>query len=365
MKKKIRVGIIGVNVGSWATIAHIPALKALPDYEITAISNRNHDKAVNVSKLYDIPFIYASNHDLINSPEVDVVVIAVKVAEHRALVTDAINAGKIVFSEWPLGLNLEETKELAELAKNKGIRTAIGLQSRAIPAVQYVKDLIKEGYVGEVLSTTLVGSGLIYTDQMEQKFAYTVDRKSGAGMIHSSFSHAMDFILDTLGEFSELNAVTANRRKTTTIIETGEVLPMTAFDQIAVAGTLKSGAVMSAHYRAGMLKGTNFKWEITGTAGELLITAPGGHPSVFPLTVHGSHGDDDMMKALEVPQKYYALPQGDLSTVAFNQAQYYAWLAKDINEGTRLASTFEDAVIRYEMVNAIEVAGETGVRQHY
>lgn len=364
MEKKIRVGIIGVTAGSWATISHIPALKALPDYEITAISNRNREKALEVSKQFDIPFIFSNNHDLINSPEVDIVVIAVKVSEHRALVIDAINAGKTVFCEWPLGLDLAETRELSELAKKNGVRAIIGLQSRAIPAMQYVKDLIKDGYVGEVLSTTLLGSGMIYADYMPQKFAYTVDAKNGAGMIHSSFSHTMDVICDILGEFSELNALATNRRKTTTIIETGEVLPMTAFDQIAVTGILKSGAVISAHYRAGMLKGTNFMWEITGTKGELLITAPGGHPSVFPMIVQGSNGEE-AMKVLEVPEKYYALKQGDLSTNAFNQAQYHAWLAKDIKEGTNLASSFDVALTRYEMVNAIEVAAKTGVRGSY
>jgi predicted dehydrogenase len=364
MEKKIRVGIIGVTTGSWATISHIPALKALPDYEITAISNRNHDKALEVSKQYNIPLIFDNNHDLINSPEVDVVVITVKVSEHRALVIDAINAGKTVFCEWPLGIDLAETKELYELAKKKGVRAVVGLQSRAIPAVQYVKDLIKDGYVGEVLSTTLLGSGLIYADYMPQKFAYTADAKNGAGMIHSSFSHTMDVICDVLGEFSELNALATNRRKTTTIVETGEVIPMTAFDQIAVNGILRSGAVISAHYRGGMLKGTNFMWEITGTSGELLITAAGGHPSVFPLTVQGGHGDEEM-KVLEVPEKYYALKQGDLSTNAFNQAQYYAWLAKDIKEGTHLSSSFEVALTRYEMVNAIEVAAKRGVRGSY
>ena len=51
-----------------------------------------------------------------------------------------------------MGRNTAEAEELATLARDKGVQTAVGLQSRVSPALLYVKEQIEAGYVGEVLS---------------------------------------------------------------------------------------------------------------------------------------------------------------------------------------------------------------------
>lgn len=364
MKNKICVGIIGVSPDrGWASIAHIPALKALPEYEITCISNRNQDMANAAGIAYNVPFVFTDNMELINSPEIDVVVITVKVPEHRKLVEASIIAGKVVYCEWPLGNGFEETSELARLARERNIYTSIGLQSRAVPGINYIRDLVKDGYVGEVLSTTMVGSGIIYGAFTEQAMAYAVDAKNGAGMIFSTFGHALDILCDILGEYVTLNAVALNRRKTTIIKETGESVPMTAYDQVAVSGVLKTGAVASIHYRGGTFPGTNFMWEINGTDGNLLITADGGHPAVFPLTIKGSHGDERDMEILETPAAYNLIGRTDLYPAAFNIAQHYRRLSKDLLSGTQLGAGFEQALVRHRMIQAIELSAQSGARQ--
>jgi predicted dehydrogenase len=366
MNSKIRVGIIGVSAErGWASIAHIPALKALADYEIVAISNRNPEKAAAAASAYLIPQVFHNNLDLINSPDVDLVLITVKVPEHKELVQAAITAGKHIYCEWPLGNGLAETLELNNLADKNGIFTVIGLQSRAVPAIRYVKDLVKSGYVGEVLSTTLTGSGIIYGAFTDQAMAYAVDAKNGAGMIYATFGHAVDVLCDTLGEFKTIGATAVNRRKTTTLVESGEQIPMTAYDQIAVNGVLTSGAVASIHYRGGMFRGTNFQWEINGTKGDLIITADGGHPAVFPLTIKGGNGEQTGLEVLEVPGQYLTVEADGLYPAALNMAYQYQWLHNDLKEGTRLSASFDDAVLRHRMIAAIELAAESGNRQNF
>ena len=65
---------------------------------------------------------------------------------------DALNAGKHVYTEWPLGRTTAEAVEMADLAREKGVRNMVGLQSRTNPVLLYVKDLVASGYVGEVMS---------------------------------------------------------------------------------------------------------------------------------------------------------------------------------------------------------------------
>src|SRR5216117_595339 len=119
--KRIRVGIIGANPDrGWAAVAHIPALKSLShDFEITALSTSRRESADAASKLFGVPVAFDNHRDLVNRADVDVVAITVKVPYHLELATAALDAGKAVYCEWPLGNGLKEAETLAELAKKR------------------------------------------------------------------------------------------------------------------------------------------------------------------------------------------------------------------------------------------------------
>src|SRR5205814_6973458 len=362
--KRIRVGIIGANPDrGWAAQAHIPALQSLPDdFEITALSTTRRESADAAGKLFGIPAAFDNHQELVNSPTVDVVAVTVKVPHHLELASAALVAGKAVYCEWPLGNGLKEAETLAALAKRKGVLAVAGLQARSAPAVAYVRDLIKQGYVGEVLSTTLIGSGMGWGPMVEPYNAYLNDKNNGATMLSIALGHAADALCYCLGEIRELSATMTARRKTFTIAETGERKPMTADDQVCVTGLLEGGAALSIHYRGGHSRGTNLLWEINGTEGDLQLTAAGGQAQIFEMDVRGGRGAQSSLEILPVPEQYrWSPPQGPGPST--NVAQAYARFARDYREGTHLCPTFEDAVTRHRMLNAIETAATTGQRQ--
>jgi predicted dehydrogenase len=361
---RIRVGIIGASPDrGWAAQAHIPALRSLADdFEITALSTSRRESADAASKLFDVPAAFDNHQDLVNSAAVDVVAITVKVPHHLELATAALDAGKAVYCEWPLGNGVHEAETLAALARKKGVLAVAGLQARSAPPVAYVRDLIQQGYVGEVLSTTLIGSGMGWGPTVEPYNAYLNDRNNGATMLSIAVGHAADALCHCLGEVGELSATTTVRRKTFTMAETGETRPMTAEDQIGVTGLLEGGAVFSIHYRGGYSRGTNLLWEINGTEGDLQLTADGGQAQIFEMTVRGGTGAQSSLEVLPVPEQYrWSPPQGPgMST---NVAQSYARFARDYRDGTHFCATFDDAVTRHRMLQAIETAAATGRRQ--
>jgi predicted dehydrogenase len=362
--KRIRVGIIGANPDrGWAAQAHLPALKSLSDdFEITALSTSRRESVDAASKLFGVPLAFDNHQELVNSSAVDVVAVTVKVPYHLELATAALDAGKAVYCEWPLGNGLKEAETLAALAKKKGVLAVAGLQARSAPAVAYVRDLIKQGYVGEVLSTTLIGSGMGWGPTAEPFNAYLNDKKNGATMLSIALGHAADALCHCLGEVRELSATMAVRRKSFMIAETGESKPMTADDQVCVTGVLEGGAAFSIHYRGGRSRGTNLLWEINGTEGDLQLTAPGGHAQIFEMTVHGGKGAQSSLEVLPVPEQYrWSPPEGPGPST--NVAQAYARFARDYREGTHFCPTFDDAVTRHRMLNAIETAAATGHRQ--
>src|ERR1700739_4490556 len=155
-RNNIRVGIVGPNPSrGFASIAHIPALKALPDFEISAVCTTRQDSADAAARHYGVPRAFCDAEKLAQHPDVDLVTVSVKVPDHYVPVMAAIDAGKHVYCEWPLGRNTDEAMQMCGAAEQKGVRHAVGLQGQVSPSINYVKDLIADGYVGKPLSATL------------------------------------------------------------------------------------------------------------------------------------------------------------------------------------------------------------------
>jgi predicted dehydrogenase len=94
-----------------------------------------------------------------------------------------------------------------------------------------------------------------------------LDRTNGANLLTIAVGHSLDTLNYVLGEFADLSAVSDLRRPLITIEETGQQIVKTAADQIAVIGTLTSGATASVHLREAVAGGIGFLWEINGTNG--------------------------------------------------------------------------------------------------
>src|SRR5437773_952174 len=358
------VGIIGVSpIRGWAAAAHIPALRALPNYEIRALSAHSAETARAAGERFGISAVFSDHAQLVTQSNIDVVAVTVKVPHHRELVFAALAAGKAVYCEWPLGRDLEDTRAMAALAAKRGVRTVVGLQARQAPAIEFVQELLSDGYVGEILSTTMVGVS-VPGDVVVHANAYMLDKTNGANLLTIPVGHSLDILNYVLGEFSELSAVSDVRRPLITIEETGERIVKTAADQVAVIGTLRSGATASIHIREAVAGGIGFQWEINGTDGTLRITADAALPEIYPLTVHGAHGRSELAE-LDIPivltQKWPTLAKLE-GTPAFNVGRAYAAFAADIDYGTHTVPDFADAVGRHAVIAAVERSAASGER---
>jgi predicted dehydrogenase len=368
------VGIVGGSTQNpgWAVYAHIPALRALPDYELRAVSTSQRSSAEAAAR--DLGVAAFDNHAaLIAHPGVDLVVVTVKVPNHRGIISSALAAGKMVYSEWPLGNGLAEASELAAQAQSAGVRTVVGLQARCAPAIRYLRDLVADGYIGEVLATTLVASGSAWGPATSRSQCYLNDQANGATLLSVSTLHAVDALSLVLGDFATVAAQFAIRRKHVRIIEDGATLPVTAPDHIAISASLRSGAIASIFYRGGVSRGDNLLWEINGSRGDIRVSchvgelelgeAP-GNIQVDHLKIEGGRDNDHSVSELPVPNQYYDLaPQMPLGGIMTNVGFTYAQLAKDIREGTHLAPDFSHALKSHQLLRAIEMAASTGATQ--
>ena len=156
MAERLKLGVVGANpkVG-WASRTHMPALLALPEFELVAVCTSKRESAEASAEKYEASHAYWSHRDLVADPAVEAVDVAVKVPFHHEIVMAALEAGKHVYCEWPLGATVAQAVEMADLAQRKGLHTMVGLQSRGAPSIIHLRQLIADGWVGRVLSATM------------------------------------------------------------------------------------------------------------------------------------------------------------------------------------------------------------------
>ena len=362
MSSRFRVGIVGLEPQrSWGAMAHLPALAALKDdFEVAGVANRSAESSARAAAAYGLARGFASVEELVTSPDVDIVSVTVKVPHHHAIVSAAIAAGKHVYCEWPLGNGLQEAIELADMAKARDVLAVVGTQASFAPEIMQLGDLIARGHVGDVLSTTLVGTGGRWGAEIDPANHYLLDRSNGATLLSIPAGHVLAALVAMLGPVASVSATLANRRTHALDETSGERLPMTAPDQVLVQGVLESGATFSLHYRGGRALGEGFLWEVHGTEGELRLKGPLGHAQLAPLSLSGGRIGDQAVASIALNPELAADAQD--GPMVGNVRRLYAAMAHDLRSGARTAPRFDDAVAIHRILDAIERSAETGCR---
>jgi predicted dehydrogenase len=363
MATKIRVGMVGITPNQgFSSIAHMPALQALSEFEVVAVCTTRQETAEAAAKHYGVPWAFSDPVRLAQHADVDLVTVCVKVPDHFTPVMAAIDAGKHVYSEWPLGRNTAEAKQMLAAAQQKRICHAVGLQGRVSPPIRYVRDLIADGYVGKPLSATLFvnapnwGAGLDRTYQAE--FA------NGANLMTITGGHNLDALCFCLGEFRELSAFAVSQRDQIPLEDTGELITKDVPDQLVVGGIVGDGVVVSAQVRGGMNRGHAFLCEIHGSEGDVVLAATmRASTQRQELTVRGARGTAQDLADMQVPAKYRWVPGSVPQGSPYNVAQLYAKLGTAISSGTSDHPGFDVGVVRHQMLDAIVQSARTGQRQ--
>jgi predicted dehydrogenase len=360
MADKIRVGIVGATVtqggSGWGANAHVPALKALPGYELKAVCTAHEDTAKASAAAFGAERGFHRFSDMASHPEVDLIVVCVRVPGHRELVMAGLQAGKSVCCEWPLGKDLAEAEEMAGLARQRSLKTIVGLQGRSDPTILYARDLVKEGYIGEVLTANLSTVAQAQLQRGPGRIWQGV-RANGANVLTITGGHAIDALCAVLGEFAELSARVSTRIPEWRTPE-GKPVPVDSPDSINVVGRMVSGAEVSINVATVPSNPGGNRLEIYGREGALIIRANGAL-SLGPNQMHAGKGKEPMA-AMPVPAKYKFAPEGTPSGQPYNVAQAYARAADALRGAGSFDVDFNLAVQRHKLIDAIERSSNTG-----
>jgi predicted dehydrogenase len=147
MKEKLRVGVIGA--GRWATTAHLPGFTRSPLSEVVVLCDIDREMAEKKAKMFNIPEIETDYEKVFSRRDIDIVDIVTRDDEHEILTFAALQEGKHVLVEKPVAHDYLRVQEAHRLALFKGVKTKVGLTFRYAPAVQYMFELLREGFVGD------------------------------------------------------------------------------------------------------------------------------------------------------------------------------------------------------------------------
>ena len=351
-REKIKVGIIGL--GGWAKYGHIPALKALKeDFEIVAVSSRKKEAAEAYAAEFNIRHAFDNEQALANHPDVDLVVILAPAPEHARLVKIAISAGKDVYSEWPLTTNTSDSEELLALAEEKGVRHILGLQRRSGPSARYMRDLVKQGYVGKIRSARMTVSADAFIPILPGRYSWAFHASSFSNVVSIYGGHFMDMLFQAVGFPKKITAVVENHFPFFTVMETGELVPTTNPNEAMVIGTLENGGLFSIQIEGAQKHRTGLQIDITGTEGVLKITNTLAFQNKDDNTIEGVNGEGTQLSTLPIPDEYHLHDGSHLDASVQDVVYLYAAYARDKRNGTSEASNFRDGLKQHYIIDQI------------
>ncbi|WP_339320995.1 Gfo/Idh/MocA family oxidoreductase [Paenibacillus sp. FSL W8-0194] len=358
----IRVGVIGAGLnGAWGGIAHIPALQALPEFKVTAVGASRQSSAEASADHFGVQHAFSDPFELALHPEVDLVTVSVRVPEHDRLIRAALQAGKHVYSEFPLGRTTAESAKLLQAAEEQGVRHFVGLQSRANPVIRYVRELLADRYVGDVFAVHVnyaVPTYPIRSKQIDLGHAYLLDDANGANQLTITGGHLLDGIMHLFGPFSEISAMLKTQAQQVPVEETGELIYASAPDHVVVSGMLPGQAVFNTQIRNA--HAGSFLIEVNGTKGDLQIRSRQNFMfQIDELTVFGTQGSGEL-KELPLPDYILQPPAELIGTAAYNVAGIYQQIQQDLTNGTHETPDFRTALAIHEVLDQVRMAGKTG-----
>lgn len=359
-KERLRIGIIGVNVHyGWGRRSHLPALLALPEYELVAVGTAHAESAQESARNYGAPMGFHDYKDMVVHPDIDVVSVNVRVPAHYSIVMAALEAGKHVVCEWPLGKNLAEAEEMASLARSKGVKNMVILQARAEPALLRLRELVQEGYVGEVVSCHMTH----FRDGMLQRGMdqpWMARRENGGHALGIPTGHSVDALCFCLGEFKEISARVTTQVRSWEVKGPAKTVDVDAPDNVLISGLLDSGAVAAVHVASVPHHSTGWRLEVYGSEGTIVGTSKDSVQYDGHIRLRGRRGKEGELEDIPIPARLTWVPDEMPRGEPFNIGQLYRRMARAIRGEEDAHPDFDHAVKRHRMLEAIQRSSDLG-----
>ena len=332
----------------------------LPETELYAVCTAHADTAQAAADKFGVKRAYGDDKAMGADPQVEAALVAVRVPAHYELRRTRSKRASTSTANGRSARTPKEAEELAALARKMNVHTMVGLQRRASPAYLHMRELIKEGYVGQVLSVNMscMGSGVLTrtADRTWQR-----DVTLGANTLTITFGHAIDAVCMVVGELAEVSAIVSTQVPQWFETDTKKYVDVTSPDNIMIQGRLESGAIVNAYVGVHPYHGSGYRFEIYGKEGTLAMIGGGEAGEEARRKIMGGRKDDKALQEIPVPDRLkMGAGRRAQRRPAYDVGQMWVKFAEAIRTGASVEPDFDFAVRRHRMLDAIGRASRDG-----
>ncbi|MDR1102334.1 MAG: Gfo/Idh/MocA family oxidoreductase [Tannerella sp.] len=206
----VRWGIIGC--GDVCEVKSGPAFYKCDHSALQAVMRRDAEKAADFARRHGVPRFYSDARQLIDDPEVDIVYVATPPAGHAEWTVRALQAGKPVYVEKPMGRTYEECRQMLQAAGERHRKLWVAYYRRSLPYFLKVKELLEARAIGRVQAVrTAFFRPPLACDLEKDLHTWRVDRAiAGGGYFYDLASHTIDLLMFLLGDIVEARGIASN-----------------------------------------------------------------------------------------------------------------------------------------------------------
>lgn len=358
----VRIGMIGS--GAIARFIHLPGFQRCPDAQVVITCDASADVAQGAARAFDVPEHTTDYQEVLASDEIDAVVVATPNHLHCPISVEALEAGKHVLCEKPLGLDAEQAEQMVRTARASGCVHMVSFVYRFVPAMRYLKYLTESGYLGQIRHFRAM-----YLQCVPEIWLGWRSHKcyAGSGTLGDVGSHLIDFARYLIGDVAAVSSWTK-----------------TFLQQRRVAGTERyedCDVDDAAAFLAEFWQGATGVFEVSR-----LVPGRGTEKDDFQyVEVNGSKGtavfelqdpfnlrlglreplDEQHLITVPVPRRFFKWPgslrdvNADLPNVGFRYDQAFAFVQAIRGQEVAHLADFDDGWRCQMVVDAVLEASET------
>jgi predicted dehydrogenase len=210
----IRWGIIGC--GDVTELKSGPAFNKVPGSELIAVMRRDALKARDYASRHHVPKWYSDANQLIQDPDINAIYVATPPDSHEEYTLNAIEAGKPVYVEKPMALNVAASKRMADASSKNNIKVCVAHYRREQPLFKKIKELVESKAIGNIKYVTLKFlKPALAPDELEvPKTKWRVNPTiAGGGLFHDLAPHQLDLMLYFFGNIKSSCGYAFNQDK--------------------------------------------------------------------------------------------------------------------------------------------------------
>lgn len=268
----LKVGMVGVGAISGIYLKNIT--KVFQEIELVAVCDLIKEKAEKAKEEYNVPKVYETMYELFADPEIDIVLNLTRPYEHFGVSSEALKAGKHVYSEKPLAVTMEEGLELVNMAKERNLMIGGAPDTFLGAGIQTCRKLIDDGFIGKPVGAAAFmichGHESWHPDP---EFYY----KQGGGPMMDMGPYYLTAFINLLGGIKSITGVARTsfaQRLITSQPKAGQMIHVEVPTYVTGILEFESGAVGTLFTTFDVYNKGQARFEIYGSEGTLIVPDP-------------------------------------------------------------------------------------------